>query len=455
MPYPLDQETAAAVEAAKQHHVIPWEVLEEGEDISQWVIDSYLANGKTALPDGVYGMINGAKPTYLDVPPDAEVKDLFETAEDYQMFLAGEDYSYGLAEAPDAEFDEHYEAIVFAIKGHGKEGIVVNLPTVPHRFLQEAPLVEGDWIDSYIVELAEWGARLVEKGLLLEESDNHPVAWQRIINPEDGSEADDTVTTKLWQQTKKHLAGFPGRSRVIDARQHLSFSDYLKWRGRRAKSDLKCELQTGILISPWNQWVEKNGGEGRAPLAGVKVGKLNCYLDGYQYRICRNDEELTEEINRRESILEFLQVDKPGCIDEERFRQRVEHWKESVVGFLPEILILHGAFSSINKRYFEGQEPLFPEVAEGFDQLLASSEIIIAIYNEALAGDIEGLECLSAETGNGQDGTRLTIDLEGLTNSGQDIVRDQVSYMVDMAKADALDVLGENRQAFELVDRHV
>jgi len=27
--------------------------------------------------------------------------------------------------------------------------------------------------------------------------------------------------------------------------------------------------------------------------------------------------------------------------------------------------------------------------------------------------------------------------------------------MVDMAKADALDVLGESRQAFELVDRHV
>ncbi len=49
----------------------------------------------------------------------------------------------------------------------------------------------------------------------------------------------------------------------------------------------------------------------------------------------------------------------------------------------------------------------------------------------------------------------LTIDLEGLTKGGQDIVRDQVSYMVDMAKADALDVLGENQQAIELVDRHV
>ncbi len=33
--------------------------------------------------------------------------------------------------------------------------------------------------------------------------------------------------------------------------------------------------------------------------------------------------------------------------------------------------------------------------------------------------------------------------------------REQVAYMVDMAKADALDLLGETRLAFELVDRYV
>ena len=33
--------------------------------------------------------------------------------------------------------------------------------------------------------------------------------------------------------------------------------------------------------------------------------------------------------------------------------------------------------------------------------------------------------------------------------------REQVGYRVDLAKAEALDLLGETRQAFELVDRHV
>ncbi len=49
----------------------------------------------------------------------------------------------------------------------------------------------------------------------------------------------------------------------------------------------------------------------------------------------------------------------------------------------------------------------------------------------------------------------LTIDLAGLIGNVQGAAREQVAYMVDKAKADALDLLGETRQAFELVDRHV
>ena len=60
-PYPLDSETAAAVEAAKQHYVMTWELLEEGDDLGQWLLESFLAKGNTALPDGAYGMMSGAK----------------------------------------------------------------------------------------------------------------------------------------------------------------------------------------------------------------------------------------------------------------------------------------------------------------------------------------------------------------------------------------------------------
>lgn len=42
-----------------------------------------------------------------------------------------------------------------------------------------------------------------------------------------------------------------------------------------------------------------------------------------------------------------------------------------------------------------------------------------------------------------------------VANLGEGAAMEQVAYMVDMAKSDALDLLGETRQAFELVDRHV
>ena len=455
-PYPLDSETAAAVEAAKQHYVMTWELLEEGDDLGQWLLESFLAKGRTALPDGAYGMMSGAKHLYSKVPTEDEVRPLFEDAESFQKFLDGEDYSYGLADVPDAEYDAHYEAIVSAIKGVAKQGIVVDMPSVPHQFLQEAPLVNGEWIDGYIVELAEWGARLVEKGLLLEESgDYHPMAWKRIINQEHGSEACAAVSMKLWQQTRKRLAAFPGSTRVIDERQYLNFADYLKWRGRRNKGDLKSGMRRGLVVSTWNQWVESQGGEGVATLAGVASGILDCYLDGYRYRVCRNAGELAEEVSRRESLLESVQVGKPDSSNDERFRQRVEHWKISALGFLPEIYILSRAINSISQRYFEGQDPLFSEVSDGFDQLLALVEKLVNIYNEALAGDIERSERLLIEPGEGQNQSPLTIDLAGLVETVQGSAREQVAFLVDMAKADALDLLGETRQAFELVDRHV
>ena len=355
-PYPLDSETAAAVEAAKQHYVMTWELLEEGDDLGQWLLESFLAKGNTALPDGAYGMMSGAKHLYSKVPTEDEVRPLFEDAESFQKFLDGEDYSYGLADVPDAEYDAHYEAIVSAIKGVAKQGIVVDMPSVPHQFLQEAPLVDGDWIDGYIVELAEWGARLVEKGLLLEESgDYHPMAWKRIINQEHGSEACAAVSMKLWQQTRKRLAAFPGSTRVIDERQYLNFADYLKWRGRRNKGDLKSGMRRGLVVSSWNQWVESQGGEGVATLAGVASSILDCYLDGYRYRVCRNAGELAEEVSRRESLLESVKVWEPDSSNDERFRQRVEHWKISALGFLPEIYILSRAINSTKKQVYSSK----------------------------------------------------------------------------------------------------
>jgi hypothetical protein len=88
-------------------------------------------------------------------------------------------------------------------------------------------------------------------------------------------------------------------------------------------------------------------------------------------------------------------------------------------------------------------------------QDVASDLLIVAPDADALAGDIERLERLMDQTGDGQEESMLTIDLAGLIESVQGSARAQTAYMVDMAKAEALELLGESRQAFDLVDRHV
>ena len=96
-------------------------------------------------------MKSDAEAVYIKVPTADEVREHFQDAESFQKFLDGADYSYGLADAPDAKYGAHYEAIVEAMKSATQHGTVVNLPTVPNQFLNEAPLVDGDWIDRYTV----------------------------------------------------------------------------------------------------------------------------------------------------------------------------------------------------------------------------------------------------------------------------------------------------------------
>jgi hypothetical protein len=192
LPYPLDPEAAAAVEAAKEQYVLTWELLEEGDEITGWVQDYFLAEGETALPEGAYSLQEGSTLHSTREVDEEEVRALFRDETQFQRFLAGEDYSYGLADVPDQEFAAKRESVFQAAKALAASGTVqgevgVELPTVPHRLFRDAPLVEGEWLDRYVVALAEWGARLQGKGYLLKEpEDSHPMAWYRVVDSESG-----------------------------------------------------------------------------------------------------------------------------------------------------------------------------------------------------------------------------------------------------------------------------
>jgi hypothetical protein len=168
------------------------------------VQDYFVAQGKTALPDGAYSLRDGSRLPSTNGPSE-EVRALFREEAAFQKFLASEDYSYGLTGVTDQKFEARWDSVFQGIKalvasGAVREGVVVELPSVSHNVLRDPPLVKGKWLDRYAVTLAEWGARLRAKDYQLQEpEDSHPLAWYRVVDPETGAEANSNLLKKLWE----------------------------------------------------------------------------------------------------------------------------------------------------------------------------------------------------------------------------------------------------------------
>ena len=140
-------------------------------------MDSFLAEGKTALPDHAYMMTGSYRSRYAKTPTEEGVRKLFKGSEGFQKSFAGEDYCYGLADVTNGEYLVRYDPLLQRVKEVAHPGSVVELPAVPNAFLRHAPLVDGDLIDRYTLELAEWGACLKQHGLVIGTSrDKHPLA---------------------------------------------------------------------------------------------------------------------------------------------------------------------------------------------------------------------------------------------------------------------------------------
>ena len=107
------------------------------------------------------------------------------------------------------------------------------------------------------------------------------------------------------------------------------------------------------------------------------------------------------------------------------------------------------------KLYYEGQQALFPQVAQGLEELMGYIQRLVDLYNQHLAVGLDRLIAILPE-GDSQKSIepfRLNVStLDGLTERP---AKHEAAYLVDMAKVEALDTMGENQKAVELLDRHV
>ena len=201
--------------------------------------------------------------------------------------------------------------------------------------------------------------------------------------------------------------------------------------------------------------MEMEGSDGVATLDEVSVGRIDCYANGYRYQVSLDVDELAKELRRREKLLASLSTGKSSSDGDSRLQGKAQQWKEMAVDYLAELYALQLDFDSVNKRYLDGQSGLFPDSTHALSHLVEQAEKLVKAYNRVLAADLE----LLAGTAGGSDAVesenRHAIDISNLHGKTQEASTYPAAYLVDMAKAEALDMMGETEKAVQVVDKHI
>ncbi len=438
IPYPLDPDMAASVDAAVKHSVTTWEQLDQDGTVGTWLFNHLVAQGATDLPEHSYELRDGEYCPRVEPDNEKEIRACFKEEAEFEKFHSGKDYSYGLADVPDAEYNAHYETMVSAMhelvdSGKVQAGTNIRLDTVPVLFLQDAPLVKGDWLDRDIVVLAEWSKLLMARGYKTPElEDRHPLAVERFVR-KDGKDADPAEVQALRQKASQNLAKFPDRTKKINGRPYLHLEHYSKWPPRKVKGNLRSNLQHGFVTASWNEWVKAQGGEREAIVAGVPVSGLHCYAEHLYY----SSQDGAKEQHRREKVLDSMRDWRRRHDGKEDCTQ---DWRKAAERSLIELYSFQDAVNSINQRYFDGCPVLFPDLAEDLAGVIEGIEESVGRFNVMLANETE---------------PRTRVELDRIRNEASKGAPREIAYFVDMAKVEALDALGEEQAAMELAERHL
>jgi hypothetical protein len=434
IPYPLDPETAAAVKSAIQNDVTIWEDFDNGDYLDEWFYTYLLDQGAREIPEGAFTFVEGKFKPQVTAENEKEVRDCFKDDIEFERFKTGEDYTNLLSTVKDADYAAHYDQMVKAIhqlvdSGDVKAGSSVWLETVPIPFLQLATLIDGEWLDRHVLVLAEVGAIAAGKGYQIKKIyDEHPLAWPRFLDVS-GNDVDYAEIGNLCKQADRHLKKFPGRIKEIDGRPYLNFEDYCSWRGRKVKENLRSCVSAGFLTASWNAWIDAKGE--KATMAEVPVHRLEYWLEEQDYMVCPDGIE--ERLKRRESQLNVM-----GSARLEQMNGDADFWKQMAGASLTNLYAFRQAVATIRQRYFDGTELLFPDLDQSLANLTKHTEELVNTFNDQVIKKSED-----------------KINIEVLRQDTDKITAERVSYLVDMSKAEALDAMGENRAAVELVERHL
>ncbi|MCZ7662718.1 MAG: hypothetical protein M5U22_07180 [Thermoleophilia bacterium] len=469
----MDPDTAIAVEAAQAHGVVTWEELADGEYLADWVRAQYIGERKTELPFGSYLVFADpatVPPLRFSLPEEDEVRACFAGEAAFTSFTELKDYTYGLADVTDEEFEACLEAVEEALgalvdSGQVAAGSVLHLEAVPHGYLHDLAIGEGEWLDRHVLLLAEYGALPATRGFEIRPPlDDHPLAWHRILR--DRKEINAEEAERLLAEADRHLERCPGKTRKIDGRPYLRLADYRKWRSRWVKGRLDSHIKQGFVRESWNRWVSEHASTGPAELAGVAVKEIADYSADFPLEVVSQKDELQDRLARRARLLaaarswtlsDLDQSDgswtRTGPYDRTPFREQVAGWCNHGREILAELGEFLSACHQIERRYLAGHSALYPDAAADLDRMRTTLSAMADIANEGLVAEWEGLAGEKQVQEQGDDAQLERIDVEGILDDARG--GELAASLVDSAKAEALSKLGEKQAAEDIVRRQL
>jgi hypothetical protein len=118
----------------------------------------------------------------------------------------------------------------------------------------------------------------------------------------------------------------------------------------------------------------------------------------------------------------------------------VQDWKQSVRYCLLELYAYRQAIEQIQQIYFEGQTVLFPDVTRDLAEIITQLETTVGNLNASFVETFQYYQPLG---------------LKAIRDYATKEVNRVMAYIVDMAKDETLDCLGDREEGVKLVERYL
>ena len=122
---------------------------------------------------------------------------------------------------------------------------------------------------------------------------------------------------------------------------------------------------------------------------------------------------------------------------------------EGLGATLAEVYTWERTVATLTERYFQGECPLLGEAEESLQQMVEQAEQLADWFNDRVEFET------ATRAANGKRMLPKAIDLNDVWCSTQSAAKEHANLLVDLARAEACELMGEHRQALAFAERHL